>query len=168
MFNTDQCNGRNVLIIGGLGFIGSNLAARLVTLGARVMIIDSLIPEYGGNLFNIQPFKDKVTVNISDVRDEHSMRYLVQGHEFLFNLAGQTSHLDSMQNPETDLDINCRAQLKILEACRTQSVHQNRVCQHPAGLRQTGIPAGEWTTSRLTGGCERHQQTGRGVVSSSV
>ncbi|HCQ01793.1 MAG TPA: NAD-dependent epimerase, partial [Candidatus Latescibacteria bacterium] len=87
MFNTDQYNGRNVLIIGGLGFIGSNLAARLVTLGARVMIIDSLIPEYGGNLFNIEPFKDKVTVNIADVRDEHSMRYLVQGHEFLFNLA---------------------------------------------------------------------------------
>lgn len=121
MFNTDQYNGRNVLIIGGLGFIGSNLAARLVTLGARVMIIDSLIPEYGGNLFNIEPFKDKVTVNIADVRDEHSMRYLVQGHEFLFNLAGQTSHLDSMQNPETDLDINCRAQLKILEACRKRN-----------------------------------------------
>jgi len=121
MFNTDQYNGRNVLIIGGLGFIGSNLAARLVTLGARVMIIDSLIPEYGGNLFNIEPFKNKVTVNIGDVRDEHRMRYLVQGHEFLFNLAGQTSHLDSMQNPETDLDINCRAQLKILEACRKRN-----------------------------------------------
>ena len=121
MFNTDQYNGRNVLIIGGLGFIGSNLAARLVTLGARVMIIDNLIPEYGGNLFNIEPFKDKVTVNIADVRDEHSIRYHVQGHEFLFNLAGQTSHLDSMQNPETDLDINCRAQLKILEACRKRN-----------------------------------------------
>ena len=121
MFETDQYNGRNVLIIGGLGFIGSNLAARMVTLGARVKIIDSLIPEYGGNLFNIEPFKDKVTVNIADVRDEHSMRYLVQGYEFLFNLAGQTSHLDSMQNPETDLDINCRAQLKILEACRKRN-----------------------------------------------
>ena len=118
MFQTDQYKGRNVLVIGGLGFIGSNLAARLVTLGARVMIIDSLIPEYGGNLFNIEPFKDQINVNISDVRDEHSMRYLVQGHEFLFNLAGQTSHLDSMNNPDTDLDINCRAQLKILEACR--------------------------------------------------
>lgn len=118
MFYTDQYNNRSVLIIGGLGFIGSNLAARLVELGARVMIIDSLIPEYGGSLFNIEPFKDRVTVNIADVRDEHSMRYLVQGHEYLFNLAGQTSHLDSMHNPDTDLDINCRAQLKILEACR--------------------------------------------------
>ena len=96
MFQTDQYNGRNILVIGGLGFIGSNLAARLVDLGAQVLIVDSLIPEYGGNLFNIEPLKDQVTVNIADVRDEHSIRYLVQGHEFLINLAGQTSHLYSM------------------------------------------------------------------------
>jgi UDP-glucose 4-epimerase len=109
---------RHVLITGGLGFIGSNLAQRLVDLGAQVTLVDSLIPEYGGNLFNIAGIQDQVQVNISDVRDEHSMRYLVQGHDYLFNLAGQTSHLDSMQDPYTDLEINCRAQLSMLEACR--------------------------------------------------
>jgi UDP-glucose 4-epimerase len=109
---------RRVLITGGLGFIGSNLAVRLVGIDAHVLLVDSLIPEYGGNLFNIDCIKNRVQINISDVRDEHSMRYLVQNKDYLFNLAGQTSHLDSMQNPYTDLDINCRAQLSILEACR--------------------------------------------------
>ncbi|MGA9347287.1 MAG: NAD-dependent epimerase/dehydratase family protein [Anaerolineae bacterium] len=109
---------KHILITGGLGFIGANLARRLVDLGAHVTLVDSLIPEYGGNLFNIAGIEDKVRVNISDVRDEHSMKYLVQGQDYLFNLAGQTSHLDSMQDPYTDLEINCRAQLYILEACR--------------------------------------------------
>jgi UDP-glucose 4-epimerase len=109
---------KKALITGGLGFIGSNLAYRLVELGAQVMLLDSLIPEYGGNLFNIAGIEERVQVNISDVRDEHSMRYLVQGQDYLFNLAGQTSHMDSMQDPYTDLEINCRAQLSILEACR--------------------------------------------------
>lgn len=109
---------KQVIITGGLGFIGANLARRLVELGANVTLVDSLIPEYGGNLFNISGIEDKVKVNISDVRDEHSMRYLVQGQDYLFNLAGQTSHMDSMQDPETDMEINCRAQLSILESCR--------------------------------------------------
>lgn len=110
--------GSKTLITGGLGFIGSNLARRLVELGAEVSLVDSLIPEYGGNLFNIAGIEDCVQVNISDVRDPHSMRYLVQEQDYLFNLAGQTSHLDSMKDPDTDLEINCRAQLSILEACR--------------------------------------------------
>jgi UDP-glucose 4-epimerase len=110
--------GRSVLITGGLGFIGSNLAGRLVEAGARVTLVDSLIPEYGGNRFNIAGIEDRVQVNIADVRDVHSIRTLVQGHEVLFNLAGQTSHMDSMSDPFTDLEINCRAQLSILEACR--------------------------------------------------
>jgi UDP-glucose 4-epimerase len=110
--------GRKVLITGGLGFIGSTLAARLVELGAEVCVVDSLIPEYGGNLVNVAGLEHRVRVNISDVRDEHSMRFLVQGHDVLYNLAGQTSHLDSMHDPFTDLEINCRAQLSILEACR--------------------------------------------------
>ncbi|HZQ05285.1 MAG TPA: NAD-dependent epimerase/dehydratase family protein, partial [Anaerolineae bacterium] len=109
---------KNILITGGLGFIGSNLAIRLVELGADVTLVDSLIPEYGGNLFNIEPVRTRVRVNIADVRDEYSMDYLVKGRDYLFNLAGQTSHLDSMQNPYKDLEINCRAQLSILEACR--------------------------------------------------
>jgi UDP-glucose 4-epimerase len=110
--------GARVLITGGLGFIGSNLARRLAGHGAQVTLVDSLDPDYGGNLFNLQGIEDRVRVNISDVRDHHSMKYLVQGQDYLFNLAGQTSHMDSMRDPETDLEINCKAQLSILEACR--------------------------------------------------
>lgn len=111
-------DGKKVLITGGLGFIGSNLAIRLVELGADVLLVDSLIPDYGGNLFNIEPVKDRVRVNIADVRDVSGMNHLVRGHDYLFNLAGQVSHIDSMHDPYTDLEINCRAQLSILEACR--------------------------------------------------
>ena len=109
---------KQVLITGGVGFIGSNLARRLVALGAKVTLADSLIPIYGGNLFNIEDIRAHVTLNITDVRDPFAMAYLVQGKDYLFNLAGQTSHLDSMTNPQTDLDINAAAQLSILEACR--------------------------------------------------
>ena len=108
----------NVLIAGGLGFIGSNLARQLLACGANFCVVDSLIPEYGGNLFNVDGLKGNLRINISDIRDEHSLCYLVQKQDYLFNLAGQTSHLDSMQNPYPDLDINCKAQLKILESCR--------------------------------------------------
>lgn len=111
-------SGKNVLITGGLGFIGSNLARILVAQGAKVTLVDSLIPQYGGNHFNIVDIRDDVTVNICDVRDPFSMRYLLQGMDYLFNLAGQTSHMDSMSNPQADLDINTSAQLSILEACR--------------------------------------------------
>jgi UDP-glucose 4-epimerase len=114
-------DGSRVLITGGLGFIGSNLARELVEAGAKVTLVDSLIEEYGGNLFNIAGIEDSVDVNVSDVRDEHSLRYLVRNQDYLFNLAGQTSHLDSMLDPYSDLEINCRSQLSILEACR----HQN-------------------------------------------
>ncbi|CAG1003527.1 UDP-glucose 4-epimerase [Methylophilaceae bacterium] len=117
---TDYHNmqGKEVLITGGVGFIGSNLARRLVMFGAKVTLVDSLIPLYGGNLHNIKDIKDQVTVNISDVRDPFAMAYLIQGKDYLFNLAGQTSHLDSMTNPQADIDINAAAQLSILEACR--------------------------------------------------
>ena len=109
---------RRVLITGGLGFIGSTLARELVEVGARVTLIDSLIPEYGGSRANIEGIEDRVDVHVSDVRDEHSMNEHVRGHDVIFNLAGQTSHLDSMVDPYTDLEINCRAQLSILESCR--------------------------------------------------
>ncbi|MCU1283544.1 MAG: NAD-dependent epimerase/dehydratase [bacterium] len=125
--------GARALITGGCGFIGSNLARRLVGLGAQVTIVDSLVPEYGGNSFNIADVRDSLTLNVADVRDPHSMRYLIQGHDFLFNLAGQTSHLDSMTDPQTDLDINCRAQLSILEACRHNNTKVRIVF---AGTRQ--------------------------------
>jgi UDP-glucose 4-epimerase len=110
--------GKRVLITGGLGFIGSNLARALVELGARVSIVDSLVPEYGGNRRNLAGIARRVRVHIADVRDWPRLPALVRDQDFLFNLAGQTSHMDSMADPQTDLDINCRAQLAILEACR--------------------------------------------------
>jgi UDP-glucose 4-epimerase len=110
--------GRRVLVTGGAGFIGSNLARQLVELGAEVLIVDSMIPEYGGNSFNLDGVEDRLRVNYADVRNENVMDLLVRDREIIFNLAGQVSHIDSMRDPYTDLDINCRAQLSMLEACR--------------------------------------------------
>jgi UDP-glucose 4-epimerase len=124
---------RPVLITGGLGFIGSNLARQLVALGARVLIVDSLIPDYGGNLFNISGIEDRVRVNIADIRQQSTMNDLVRGHDVIFNLAGQVSHIDSMQDPYTDLDINCRGPLCVLEACRRNNASVKVVF---AGTRQ--------------------------------
>jgi UDP-glucose 4-epimerase len=114
----DSWRGRRVLITGGLGFIGSNLAIRLVDLGAEVAVVDSLIPGYGGNRFNIAPIADRVSVNVSDIRDEHALPQLLEGRDVIFNLAGQVSHIDSMERPREDLEINCAAQLSLLEAVR--------------------------------------------------
>jgi UDP-glucose 4-epimerase len=156
--------GARVLITGGLGFIGSTLAHRLVDLGAKVTLVDSLIPIYGGNLRNIAAIEDRIKINIADVRDEYSMEYLVRGQDFLFNLAGQTSHLDSMRDPYTDLEINCRAQLSILEACRkhnpelklvyasTRQIYgkpdylpvDERHLLHPVDVNGVNKMAGEW------------------------
>jgi UDP-glucose 4-epimerase len=125
--------GRKVLITGGLGFIGSNLARRLVDLGADVLLVDSLIPAYGGNLFNIDGIEDRLRVNIADIRQQTTMNYLVRDCAVLFNLAGQVSHIDSMLDPYTDLEINCRSQLTMLEACR---YHNPGVKVVFAGTRQ--------------------------------
>jgi UDP-glucose 4-epimerase len=111
-------DGRRVMITGGLGFIGSNLARQLVDLGAHILVVDSLIPEYGGNLFNVSGIEEAIRINIADVRQQSTMNYLVRDCDVIFNLAGQVSHVDSMQDPYTDLEINCRSQLAILEACR--------------------------------------------------
>jgi UDP-glucose 4-epimerase len=124
---------RRVMVTGGLGFIGSNLVHRLVEAGANVLIVDSLLPDYGGNAFNIAGLEGRVHVNISDVRDAASMDALVKDREIIFNLAGQVSHIDSMQDPHTDLEINCRAQLSMLEACRK---HNPGVRVVFAGTRQ--------------------------------
>ncbi|MGI8422599.1 MAG: NAD-dependent epimerase/dehydratase family protein [Chloroflexota bacterium] len=110
--------GSACMILGGLGFIGSNLAHRLVALGARVLIVDSLSPTYGANLFNVHDIRDRVHVNVTDLRDEHAMAYLVRGQQYIFNLAGQSGHLESMEHPQTDLRINTEGALTVLEACR--------------------------------------------------
>jgi UDP-glucose 4-epimerase len=110
--------GVKVMITGGLGFIGSTLALRLVERGAVVLVVDSLVPDYGGNLANIAGFADRLRVNIADLRDRHALRVLIPGQDVIFNLAGQIGHLDSMTDPATDLDINVVAQLGLLELCR--------------------------------------------------
>ena len=134
-----QYRGRRVMITGGLGFIGSNLARTLVDLGADVLLVDSLIPEYGGNLFNIDGVENRLRVNVADVRQPSTMNYLVRDREIIFNLAGQVSHIDSMRDPETDLEINCRAQLTLLEACRRHNPGAKVIF---AGTRQVyGRPA---------------------------
>lgn len=111
----------NVLVLGGLGFIGSNLAIRLEQLGANVTLVDSMLPQYGGNLANIDSIQDKVKVNYSDIRDRHSLDYLVRGSDIIYSLAGQTSHIDSMTDPFVDLEINCTSQLAVLESCRNHN-----------------------------------------------
>jgi UDP-glucose 4-epimerase len=156
--------GKKILITGGLGFIGSNLAHRLVALGAEILIVDSLILAYGGNLFNVAGIEDRVRINIADVRDRSSMDYLVQGQDYLFNLAGQVSHLDSMKDPFTDLEINSRSQLSILESCRynnpgvkivfasTRQIYgvpdylpvDERHLVHPTDVNGINKMAGEW------------------------
>ena len=164
MENSQDFAGKSILITGGLGFIGSNLARTLADSEAKVTVVDSLIPEYGGNLFNLKGYEGRVRINIADIRDEFSMAYLVQGQDYLFNLAGQTSHLDSMKNPFVDLDINCRSQLFILEACRKHNpairivyastrqiygrpdflpVHEGHVL-HPTDVNGINKMAGEW------------------------
>jgi nucleoside-diphosphate-sugar epimerase len=109
---------KRALVTGGLGFIGSNLALRLVELGADVTLVDSMLPAYGATLANIEPIRERVRVNFSDVRDPHSMRHLVRERDLIFSLAGQVSHSESMRDPMTDLEINCRSQLTLLECCR--------------------------------------------------
>ena len=131
--NGDFYRGRRVMITGGLGFIGSNLAHRLVALGADVLLVDSLIPDYGGNLFNVHGIEDRLKVNVADVRQQSTMNYLVRDREIIFNLAGQVSHIDSIRDPFTDMEINCRSQLTILEACRHNNPRAKVVF---AGTRQ--------------------------------
>jgi UDP-glucose 4-epimerase len=117
----DFYRGRRVMVTGGLGFIGSNLARQLASLGADILLVDSLIDDYGGHLFNIDGIESKVRVNIADIRQNTTMNYLVRDREVIFNLAGQVSHIDSMRDPYTDLEINCRSQLTLLEACRNHN-----------------------------------------------
>lgn len=115
---SESYHGRNVLVTGGLGFLGSNLAIKLVQYGANVTLLDSLVPQFGGSFFNISPIRNQVHVNISDMRDSNSLDILVQGKDFVFNLAGQVSHGDSMRDPQLDLGVNCVSTMNLVEACR--------------------------------------------------
>jgi nucleoside-diphosphate-sugar epimerase len=112
--------GRDVLVTGGLGFLGSHVARRLVALGARVAVLDALVPGYGGNPYNVVDLRERIQLAISDARDAGVAAEWVRGRAFVFNLAGQVSHADSMTDPQTDLENNCRASLSLLEACRRE------------------------------------------------
>jgi UDP-glucose 4-epimerase len=110
--------GRQVLITGGLGFLGSNLAIALVGLGAQVTLLDAMLDDHGGNLFNVDPIRDRVMVNFSDIRDESSLKYLVAGKDYVFHLAGQNDHVLSLRDPFPDIDINIKGAAMLLETCR--------------------------------------------------
>ena len=132
-----------MLVTGGLGFIGSNLCRRLADLGARVTAVDSLLPDYGGNLFNLDGYEDKVRINIADVRG-HAMEYLVQGQDVVFNLAGQVSHIDSMTDPFTDLEINCRPSCGSSRPCASE-IPRRRSSTRAPGRSTAGPSACPWT-----------------------
>ena len=116
-------NNKQILITGGLGFIGSNLAIKLVQLGAKITLIDAMIPEYGGNIYNIESIKDKVTVNFADVRDVHIMNYIVRDKDYIFHLASQVSHVKSLTDPYPDIDINIKGTAVLLEACKKNNTN---------------------------------------------
>jgi len=113
--------GRNALITGGCGFIGSNLAIALVELGAHVTVADAMIPDYGGNLFNLEPVKKRVFVNYCDIRDPNAMNWLVRDKDFVFHLAGQVCHLTSLQDPFPDIDMNIKGTAVVMEAVRRRN-----------------------------------------------
>ncbi|MBK8477436.1 MAG: GDP-mannose 4,6-dehydratase [Opitutaceae bacterium] len=167
--SADFYAGKRVLITGGLGFIGSNLARALVGHGAEVLIVDSLVPEYGGHLRNLHGIEKKVRVNLADVRDHHVLPVLLEGQDVLFNLAGQTSHLDSIQDPETDLEINCApSSLHPRGLPPAQPRHRRGLRQHPPDLRQARLSAGGREAPAAAGGRERYQQVCRRVVSHAL
>src|SRR5688572_14772846 len=114
----DGFRDKHVLITGGMGFVGSNLAIALVEVGAHVTLSDAMLPGYGGNLFNIAPIRDRVTINYSDVRDVHVMNYLVKGQDYIFHLAGQVDHILSLTNPFPDIDINITGTAVVMEAVK--------------------------------------------------
>jgi UDP-glucose 4-epimerase len=130
--------GKPVLVTGGLGFIGSNLAIRLVEIGAEVTVVDSLIPELGGNRFNVAPVEGRLEVSTDDLRDTDAVVRLVDGKEVIFSVAGNVSHVDSMTDPFADLDLNYRSQLSVLEAVRRHRPEARVV--YAASRQQYGRP----------------------------
>ena len=118
-----EYKGRSALVTGGLGFIGSNLARRLVEIGVEVSVLDALLPEQGGNQYNLRDLLGRVVVHTADLRDQRVVSHLVGGVDYIFNLAGSVSHLESMKQPLRDLELNCAAHVTLLEACRNFNPH---------------------------------------------
>lgn len=114
----EKYKGKKIMITGGLGFLGSSLARRLVNISSEIVLVDVMLSLYGGNLFNIEDIKNKVKTEIKDIRDKEAIERLIPGCHYIFNIAGQVSHVDSMTDPFLDLDINARGNLVLLEACK--------------------------------------------------
>jgi UDP-glucose 4-epimerase len=110
--------GSKVLVTGGLGFIGSNLARRLVEIGGDVLVVDSRLPNTGANYANLKGFENRLRIRTVDLRNAEEIASLLPGHSVLFNLAGTVSHLDSMTDPLSDMSANVHAQIVLLEGCR--------------------------------------------------
>jgi UDP-glucose 4-epimerase len=116
--NKSKWKEANVLITGGLGFIGSNLARMLASVGAQVSILDNLLTPYGGNIHNVDDIREKIEIIDGDVRDWSLIKKNVKNKEFVFHLAAQVDQYIAMENPQLDLDINCKGTLNVLEGCR--------------------------------------------------
>jgi UDP-glucose 4-epimerase len=110
--------GKHCLVTGGLGFIGSTIAIALVRAGAHVTVVDNMLPNHGGNPFNVEPAKDRIAVSFGDILSESAMAYLVKGKDIVFHLAGQVSHVLSMSNPFPDIDINVKGTAVVMEAVK--------------------------------------------------
>lgn len=120
----EEYKGRSVLVTGGLGFVGSNLVRKLVEMGdVEVIVLDAMLPDQGANLHNVQGIRERIKLHIADMGDNSVINHLVGGVDYIFNLAGSTSHLDSMLYPQRDLELNGMAQLTLLEACRSFNPH---------------------------------------------
>ena len=118
-----EYKGRTALVTGGLGFIGSNLVRRLVEIGVEVSVLDALLPGQGGNSYNVADLVGRIEVHTADMRDQATVNHLVGGVDYVFNLAGSVSHLESMREPLHDLELNCAAHVVLLEACRNFNPH---------------------------------------------
>src|SRR5437762_2122093 len=149
-----------------MSFVGSNLAIRLAELGARVTVIDAMIPDYGGNEFNLYPVRDQVRVNYCDIRDESAMNYLVRGQDYVFHLAGQVCHVMSLSNPFPDIEINITGTAVLMEACR--KYNRDAVVVYTGTRGQYGpsvsLPVNEEARTNLKGIYEISKLTAEEII----
>jgi UDP-glucose 4-epimerase len=131
-YKLSPMEGQRVLITGGLGFIGSNIAHKAVSLGAKVTVLDACLDPYGYNEHNLEGIREKVAFVKGDIRDAPLMAKAVKGADVVFNCAAQVSHVDSMKDPFLDIDINCRGMMTVLEAVRK---HADKAVVVYAGTR---------------------------------
>lgn len=164
--NFEIFNQANVLITGGLGFIGSTLAIRLVEFGAKVTLLDAMIPEYGGNLFNINPIKDKIRINFSNICDQHSIRSLVSNQDYVFHLAGQVSHVKSLSDPYLDIEFNIKGTTVLMEELRRLNPNAKVIFSGTRGQygHAVNLPVNEEAPTKPLGIYEISNQTAENII----